>query len=94
MTYGYLRADYLYTGISSGPNARYRVWESLLAYRPNRLSSRIRFAKCLVPGRILNNPAALLEEIYSQGGDFSSRIELKPGDHGIKSKPTVQVKLA
>jgi len=23
------RADCLYTGISSGPNARYRVWEGL-----------------------------------------------------------------
>jgi len=23
-----LRADYLYTGISSGPNARYQVWEA------------------------------------------------------------------
>jgi len=29
MTYGHLRADCLYTGISYGPNARYRVWESL-----------------------------------------------------------------
>jgi len=29
MTYGHLRADCLYTGISSGPSARYRAWESL-----------------------------------------------------------------
>ena len=28
MTYGHLRTDCLYTGISSGPNARYRVWEA------------------------------------------------------------------
>ena len=28
MTYGHLRADCLYTGINSGPNARYRVWEA------------------------------------------------------------------
>jgi len=39
MTYGHLRADCLYTEISSGPNARYRVWEAftftfLLTYLP------------------------------------------------------------
>ena len=28
MTYGHLRADCLYTGISSEPNTRYRVWEA------------------------------------------------------------------
>ena len=32
MTYGHLQADCLYTGISSGPNARYRVWKSLYLY--------------------------------------------------------------
>ena len=29
MTYGHVQADCMYTGISSGPNAGYRVWESL-----------------------------------------------------------------
>jgi len=28
MTYGHLQADCLYTGISSGPSARYRLWEA------------------------------------------------------------------
>jgi len=28
MTYGHLQADWLYTGISSGPSAQYRVWEA------------------------------------------------------------------
>jgi len=32
MTYGHLHADCLYTGISSGPNARYRVWEAFTLY--------------------------------------------------------------
>jgi len=32
MTYGHLRVDCLYTGISYGLNARYRVWESLYLY--------------------------------------------------------------
>jgi len=29
---GHLRADCLYTGISSGPNAQYRVWEAFTVF--------------------------------------------------------------
>ena len=32
MTYVHLRADCLYTGISSGPNARYPVWEKAFTF--------------------------------------------------------------
>ena len=32
MTYGHLWADCLYTGISSGPNARYRVWKAFYLF--------------------------------------------------------------
>ena len=35
MTYGHLQADSLYTGISSGPNARYRVWEAFAFALPS-----------------------------------------------------------
>ena len=41
MTYGHLRADCLYTGISSGPNARYRVWESLYLYLLPAISTNV-----------------------------------------------------
>ena len=41
MTYGHLRADCLYTGISSGPNARYRVWESLYLFTARRYASAV-----------------------------------------------------
>jgi len=36
MTYDHLQADCLYTGISSGPNARCRVWEAFNFLRLNR----------------------------------------------------------
>jgi len=32
MTYSHLWADCLYTGISSGPNARWRVWENFIVF--------------------------------------------------------------
>ena len=39
MTYGHLQADCLYTGISSGPNARYRVWEAFAFFSIRELVS-------------------------------------------------------
>ena len=40
MTYGHLRADCLYIGISCGPNARYRVWESIYLFIENAFGTR------------------------------------------------------
>ena len=34
LAYGHLQADCLYTGISSGPNARCPVWEAFTLYLP------------------------------------------------------------
>jgi len=36
----HLRADCLYTGISSGPNARYRVWESLYLFQKRTFTDK------------------------------------------------------
>jgi len=38
MTYGHLQADCLYTGISSGPNARHRVWEAFTFFSASETS--------------------------------------------------------
>jgi len=44
MTYSHLQADCLYTGISSGPNARCRVWEAFTFY----LFTRVRRCNVMV----------------------------------------------
>jgi len=41
MTYGHLQADCLYTGISSGPNARCRVWEAFTFFNSGPVTQRI-----------------------------------------------------
>ena len=41
MTYGHLQADCLYTGISSGPNARCRVWEAFTFFNHHRCSDAV-----------------------------------------------------
>jgi len=46
MTDGHLRADCLYTGISSGPHARYRACEVFTFFRLQRLSSNIGKVVC------------------------------------------------
>jgi len=42
MTYGHLQADCLYTGISSGPNARCRVWEAFTFFNLGLVTSPFR----------------------------------------------------
>jgi len=49
MTYGHLQADCLYTGISSGPNARYRVWENLYLFLHFHINYSQKFAVYRVP---------------------------------------------
>jgi len=46
MTYGNLQADCLYTGISSGPNTRYRVWEAFTFFYCYRPSSMVCLSVC------------------------------------------------
>jgi len=48
MTYGHLQADCLYTGISSGPNARCRVWEAFTFYLDTFCYLTVQTAPCYV----------------------------------------------
>jgi len=71
MTYGHLQADCLYTGISSGPNARCRVWEAFtftfarelrFFWRGITATTTVppgRFPAVLVPVRAGGHPAEL-----------------------------------
>jgi len=68
MTYGHLWADCLYTGISSGPNARCRVWEAFTFFyetdkietttynskQQTRQSARANFAPALLYNMVLS----------------------------------------
>ena len=47
MSYGHLRADCLYTAISSGPNARYRVWEAFTFFTTIKTTSVGDWRGCL-----------------------------------------------
>jgi len=54
MTYSHLPADCLYTGISSGPNARQRVWEAFTFF--TQLSANIIKRGVALTGRNTNRP--------------------------------------
>ena len=76
MTYGHLRADCLYTGISSGPNARYRVWESL--YRD--------YGKRLRPVCLANMSDVVYQQRIGLHGPYSIwriRIRFRESSHVV-----------
>ena len=60
MTYGHLGADCLYTGISSGPNARYRVWESRYLFRPHRSTTYVDAAYSYLPSSVVCRSVTLV----------------------------------
>ena len=70
MTYGHLRADCLHTGISSGTNARYRVWEAFTFYLYVSVAGRthqLRVHCCALGHRVIG------DYMYSDRQDASPR---------------------
>ena len=64
MTYGHLQADCLYTGISSGPNARYRVWEAFTFYLYYYLVVVVVVAVAVVSSKVLPLPLLVMPPFY------------------------------
>ena len=81
MTYGHLQADCLYTGISSGPNARCRVWEAFtflyFIYRQPCFGTRTYCEWACFADLALNKAA-------SQSGTYSDFVATRAVD-GLRS---------
>jgi len=77
MTYGHLRADCLYTGISSGHNTRYRVWE-FFTFTFLCLSVCVYLSDC--PRGYLRNHTRDLYQIFVHVAYVSSSVLLRHVD--------------
>ena len=75
MTYGHLQADCLYTGISSGPNARYRVWEAFT----------FTFLHAGVIGALVMSVAAYLNKEPVIGDDETEQNDGTDADQRLES---------
>ena len=93
MTYGHLQADCLYTGISSGPNARYRVWEAFtftfIMGMHIGLTWQIRLKRpCAVLRRcgLMSNYFDHLFLVSYRSGEISLN-DVKPPKHELSRRP-------
>jgi len=84
MTYGHLLADCLYTGISSGPNAWYRVWEAFTFFNHGQRAAQA-YNEGLGQSPQRGSAAELLIEV-DFGADMGTSYSIKLG-HISSSSP-------
>ena len=77
MIYSHLRADSLYTGISSGPNPRQRVWEAFTVYL---LRLFCEWSKC-VKYNIVKRVRTKVAGDADVGGECYEIALLRDGEH-------------